>query len=292
MPKAAGQRQQAGSPSSPRGSREARDRLQQSPQGRDPSHDRWPARWRPRVAGTTDARARQGGRQVDRRPLAVSDRQARRVRHRGQLHRWGRRGVRVRREVRPRAGRADADRHPVLVLRQRDDGHGPVTAQGGVGLQRHRASGRRLPRGGAGRAHAEGAARVRDLRARRHGRGRSDDPGGRRGEDPPLRACRSRRRDDARAGVPGHGRRLDGHRRVHRRPAVLRALPRHARRDDRHDRVPAPHRSRHLRPARIQEGAGVGEGQLPRRQGLQLAGEDAFARAPRWRVGHLGQDGA
>ena len=37
--------------------------------------------------------------------------------------------------------------------------------------------------------------------------------------------------DDARQVVPVAGRRLDGHRRLDRRPGVLRALPRHARRD-------------------------------------------------------------
>ena len=49
-----------------------------------------------------------------------------------------------------------AHRHALLVLRLRDDGHGPAHAQGGVGLQRHRASRRGLPGGGARRPHQKG----------------------------------------------------------------------------------------------------------------------------------------
>jgi L-fucose/D-arabinose isomerase len=52
----------------------------------------------------------------------------------------------------------------------------------------------------------------------------------------------SGRGDDARQVVPLDGRRLDGHRRLDRRPGAVRALPGHARRVRGHDRVRAPHR--------------------------------------------------
>ena len=67
---------------------------------------------------------------------------------------------------------ADAHRHALLVLRLRNDGHGPAHAQSGVGLQRHRASRRGLSGRGAGRPHTERAARLRHLRPRRAGQRR------------------------------------------------------------------------------------------------------------------------
>ena len=65
-----------------------------------------------------------------------------------------------------------AHRHAVLVLRHRDDGHGPADSEGGVGFQRHRAARRGLSGRGAGRPQPEGPARVRHLRPRRAGRRR------------------------------------------------------------------------------------------------------------------------
>ena len=49
--------------------------------------------------------------------------------------------------------------HALLVLRLRDDGHGPAHAQGGLGLQRHRAARRGLPGGGPRRPQARRACR-------------------------------------------------------------------------------------------------------------------------------------
>ena len=57
----------------------------------------------------------------------------------------------------------------MLVLWLRDHGHGPLFAQGGLGLQRHRAAGRGLPGRSAGRAQPEGPAGLRHLRPRRAG---------------------------------------------------------------------------------------------------------------------------
>ena len=60
---------------------------------------------------------------------APSRRLAGRVRHRRHLHRRRGRSRRLRREVRPRGRRRLADRHALLVLRLRNDGHGPAHAR-------------------------------------------------------------------------------------------------------------------------------------------------------------------
>ena len=73
-------------------------------------------------------------------------------------------------KFRARRRRGVPHRDPVLVLRRGDHGHGSAHAQGGLGLQRHRAPGGGVPRGGARRARAEGPARVRHLRPGRAGR--------------------------------------------------------------------------------------------------------------------------
>ncbi len=57
---------------------------------------------------------------------ALSERQARRMRHRRHLHRRRGRGVGLRGKIRARRRRRLAHRHAVLVLRQRDDGHEPA----------------------------------------------------------------------------------------------------------------------------------------------------------------------
>ena len=111
---------------------------------------------------------------------ALPGRHARRGRRPRPQHRRRLRGGQGRRAV-PQGGRGRLDHdHALLVLRLRDDGHGPPDAQGGLGLQRHRAPGRGLPRRGPRRAHPEGPAGVRHLRPRRPGRRRRHDPGRRR----------------------------------------------------------------------------------------------------------------
>ena len=62
-----------------------------------------------------------------------------------------------------------AHRDALLVLRQRDDGHGPAYSQGGLGFQRHRTARRGLPRRRAGRSFTKGIAGFWDLWARRSG---------------------------------------------------------------------------------------------------------------------------
>ena len=79
-----------------------------------------------------------------------------------------------------RAGRRRvAHRHALLVLRQRNDGHGPAHAQGRLGLQRHRAARRGLSGRRARRPQPERPARLRHLRPRRAGRRRLEHPRGR-----------------------------------------------------------------------------------------------------------------
>ena len=71
----------------------------------------------------------------------------------------------------------------------------PLTAQGRLGLQRHRAAGRGLPGGRPGRPQPEGPARLRHLRPRRAGRRRHRrSPPTSQREDPALRPGRPGRR--------------------------------------------------------------------------------------------------
>ena len=128
------------------------------------------------------------GRAAHRIEPAARQRPARAVRHGRPLHRRRGRGGDGGREVPPRGRRRVAHRHAVLVLRLRDDGHGPARAEGGVGVQRHRAAGRRLPGRGERRAQPEGAAGLHDLRPRRAGSGRHGDPG-RRARRRSSRSC-------------------------------------------------------------------------------------------------------
>ena len=185
---------------------------------RDPARRRRSTARRARVARCADADdgPAHGGPHPGQPP--VSGRDARRGGRARPQHRRRVRGGQGRRAV-PARGRRGLDHdHALLVLRVRDDGHGPAHAQGGVGLQRHRAAGRRLPRGSPRGAHPEGPAGLRDLRARRAGRRRRRHPGRRAGQDPAVRPGGSRDRDPARQVVPVAGRRLDGYRRLHRRP--------------------------------------------------------------------------
>ena len=71
--------------------------------------------------------------------------------------------------------------------------------------------------------------------------GDTEIPDGCAGEAAAVRPGRPGRRADARQVVSLDGRRLDGHRRLDRRPALLRKVPRHARGSHRHDRVRPPH---------------------------------------------------
>ena len=232
-----------------------------------------------RVAGGADPEHGAPHRRAPPREPPLPGRQPGRGRRPGPQHRRRVRGGQGRRDVPPGGRRRLAHGHALLVLRLRDHGHGPAHAQGGLGLQRHRAAGRGLPRRGARGAHPEGAARLRHLRPRR--------PGRRRRRRSPTTSRRKLLRF-ARAGLAAailrgksylcDGRRLDGHRRLDRRPAVLRALPRDAGRDRRHDRVHPPDGGGHLRPGRVRAGARLGAGELPggrgpqpRRQGARAA---------------------
>ena len=99
--------------------------------------------------------------------------------------------ARTRRAVPQGRRRRIAHRHAVLVLRLRDDGHGPAPAQGGLGLQRHGAARRRLPGRRLRRAQPEGPARLQHLRPRRAGRGRQRHSRRRAGEAAALRQGRA-----------------------------------------------------------------------------------------------------
>ncbi len=100
----------------------------------------------------------------------------------------------------------------------------PHTAQGGLGLQRHRAAGRGLSGGRAGRSHPERPARVQHLRPRRAGQQRSDNSRGRGREADPVRARRAGRGRHARQVLSLHRRHFDGHRRFDRRSNAVRAV--------------------------------------------------------------------
>ena len=75
-------------------------------------------------------------------------------------------------KFRARRRRRVAHRHALLVLRQRDDGHGPADAEGGLGFQRHGTARARFIWPPCWPATTEGPARLRHLRPRRAGRRR------------------------------------------------------------------------------------------------------------------------
>ncbi len=141
-------------------------------QDRHPADDRRPARRRARGAGRSDDGHGPIGGQAALVYPAPRQRPAGRMRDRRRHDRPRGRNRRLRREV-PQGRRGPDDhRHPVLVLWRRDDGHGSVHAQGGLGLQRHRTARRGLSGSGAGRTHAKGPAGLQHLRPRRSGRQR------------------------------------------------------------------------------------------------------------------------
>ena len=120
--------------------------------------------------------------------------------------------------------------------------------------------------------HAQkGAAGLRDLRARRAGRGRPEHPGGRAGEDFALLPRRPGGGDHARQVLPGHGRHFDGDCRLDGGSRLFRELSGHEGGVGGHDRIHPPHRTGNLRPGGIQKGHGLGQGQLPGGQGSQFA---------------------
>ena len=106
--------------------------------------------------------------------LFLPERQAGGMRHRRHLHRRRGRGGRLRGEIRARRRRVDAHRDAVLVLRQRDNGHGSGHSQGRLGIQRHRTARRGLSGRRAGRPRAKRIAGLRHLRPRCSGRRRQD----------------------------------------------------------------------------------------------------------------------
>ncbi len=115
-------------------------------------------------------------RRLPEREAAPRQRPAGRMRDRRQHHRRCGRGRPLRRAVpQGRRGRL-AHRHPLLVLRRRNHGHGSAPAQGRLGLQRHRTAGRRLPGRRLRRPQPEGAARLQHLRPRCPGRRRRIHP--------------------------------------------------------------------------------------------------------------------
>ena len=81
--------------------------------------------------------------------------------------------------------------------------------------------------------------------------GDTDHPRRRRREAAAVRQGGPGRRHDARQVVPLARRRVDGHRRLDRRPALLRAVPGHARRVRRHVRGHPAHRGGDLRQGRV-----------------------------------------
>ena len=187
--------------------------------------------------------------------------------------------------------------HALLVLRLRDDGHGSPRAQGGVGLQRHRAPRGGVPGGGAGRLRPEGPARLRHLWPRRAGQ----------------RTTRTHSRRRARQAAALRARRAGGRRRCAASPTCrvggvsmgiagsivdqdffeaylgMRVEARG------HDRVGAPHRGGHLRPGGVQRGRSPGCKALPRGPGSQprAASRQPGAEGPGMgRVRQVGADRA
>jgi hypothetical protein len=154
------------------------------------------------------------------RPACAIPTAAGRMRHRRHLHRRRGRGGGVRGEVCARRRGSFADGHALLVLWQRDDGHGPVHAQRRCGVS----TARNVP------------ARFIWRRCWRDTRKRACPPSAFTGAmcrtagdqsipaDVRENCCNLPRRsgggDHARQILPGDGRRFDGHRRLHGGPAV------------------------------------------------------------------------
>ena len=217
-----------------------------APPGRHPARHRRPPQRGARVARTGHDAAGAARRRPDQRQSPPCLRAAGRVCGGGHLHRRGSRGGRLCGALPARRRRRFPHRHPVLVLRGRDHGHGPVAAQGGVGLQRHRAAGSGVPGRRAGGARPEGGAGVRNLRSRRAGRRRHHHPRRRARQDSRLRPRRSGGGDHEGHFLPGDGRRLHGDRRIDRRSRLPGELSRHALRNGGHDRIRAPYRAGNL----------------------------------------------
>ena len=217
-------------------------------QGRHPPDDRRPSRRSPRVAGRAHDAAGPRGRGFDRTGAPLSRRLAGPVRDLRHLHRRREGSGRVRGEVQARERRRLAHRDAVLVLRLGDDGHGPAPAEGGVGLQRHRAAGRGLSRRRPRRPHPERPAGFRDLRQGRASRDRHGDPRRCPRQAARFRPLRTGGRPDARPVLSFDGRHLDGHRRLGGRSRDVGKVARHAGRGDRHERVRRPDEEGLVRP--------------------------------------------
>ena len=126
----------------------------------------------PGIVGKSDDGHGPNGCQTHLRRGPPRQRRPGRMRLGRQLHRRRRRGGPDGGEIRPLRRRRLAGRLALLVLRLGNDGHGPVGAEGRLGIQRHGAARGRLSGRRVGRAHAERAARLRHLRPRRAGRRR------------------------------------------------------------------------------------------------------------------------
>ena len=97
------------------------------------------------------------------------------VRDFGELYRWRCRSHCVRKSLSARERRPLSDSDAVLVLRQRNDGHGPDPSQSRVWLQRYRTPRCCLSCSGSCRSHAEGHSSIWNLRTRCSRRWRRDN---------------------------------------------------------------------------------------------------------------------
>ncbi|KXK19776.1 MAG: hypothetical protein UZ18_ATM001000501 [Armatimonadetes bacterium OLB18] len=163
----------------------------------------------------------------------------------------------MRGEVRARRRRGFAHRHPLLVLRLRNDGHGPAPPEGDLGVQWNGAARGGLPRGDPRFSRPEGPASVWNLRTPRSRPGRPRDPPRRRRQNPRLREGGARGRDDAGLLIPRSWRSFDGNRWLDRRTFVFRALSRHEGRIRRYDRVRPADGTRHFRAWRVRGRKGL-----------------------------------
>ena len=150
-----------------------------------------------------------------------------------------------RREVPHARASASRSRHALLVLRLRDDGHGPARCPRPSGASTAPSAPARSISPPCSPAHTQKGLPAFGI----YGRDVQDAGDGTIPADVQAKILRFARAGLAVAMMRGKsylvdGRRLDGHRRLDRGPAVLREVPRHARRGRRHDRDLPPHGAR------------------------------------------------
>jgi hypothetical protein len=194
------------------------------------------------------------------------------------MHRRDRRGGCVRGEVRARGRRGESHGCPQLVLRLRGDGHAPHAPESHLGLQRHGAPRRSVPRGGDGGARQQTPARLQHLRTGCAGRRRLQHPARCRRTNRAVCAGGACRRHDAGQNLCVDGQCLDGHRRLAGRSRLPATLLGHAHDDRRYGGVRAADGARDLRPRRVRTRLPMGQTPLHRRQGLQPARQATYPR--------------